>query len=86
MFLEPSSKKHLDKLKEFLAMEKLNFDKEGIISLIVQVRGNLHHFSQRSSKKKGTPFNQKDFETMAYLLMSICLMTFCNLTTGEKPK
>jgi hypothetical protein len=67
-------------------MENLNFDEEGIISLIVQVRGNLHHYSQKSSKKKGTPFNQRDFETMAYLLMTICLKTFCYLTTGEKPK
>lgn len=83
---EPSSRKHMENLKRFLKIENCPLSVEGIISLIVKVRGNLHHFSQKSSKKTGHPFNQKDFHVMAYLLMSLCIFTFCHLTTGEKPR
>jgi hypothetical protein len=83
---KPSGRKHMENLKRFLSMESCSLSVDGIISLIVKVRGNLHHFSQKSSKKTGHPFNQKDFHVMAYLLMSICIFTFCHLTTGEKPR
>ncbi|POZ87766.1 MULTISPECIES: hypothetical protein [Petrotoga] len=84
-FKNGPSKKHYKNLKSFLKLESCSYDIEGVISLIVKVRGNLHHFSQKSSKKLGHPFNQKDFETMAFLLMSICVKTYTRLTTGEKP-
>jgi len=80
------SKRHTDNLKKFLEIENFKFDNEGIIKLIVKVRGNLHHFSQKSSKLKGHPFNQNDFETMAYLLMCLCIHTFTILATGVAPK
>lgn len=79
------SKRHQDNLNEFLKIEKYQYDNAGIIKLIVKVRGNLHHFSQKSSKKKGHPLNQKDFETMAYLLFCICTYTFTELTIGTLP-
>lgn len=80
------SKRHQNNLKEFLRIENYQYDNIGIIKLIVKVRGNLHHFSQKSSKKKGHPLNQKDFETMAYLLFCICTYTFTELTAGILPK
>jgi len=80
------SKRHQNNLKEFLRIENYQYDNIGIIKLIVKVRGNLHHFSQKSSKKKGHPLNQKDFETMAYLLFCICTYTFIELTAGILPK
>lgn len=85
-FKEGPRKNHIENLKKFLKLENCSLDLEGVIFLIVKVRGNLHHFSQKSSKKMGHPFNQKDFETMAFLLMSLCLKSFCFLTTGEKPQ
>jgi len=80
------SERHLSNLKEFLKLENCELEHEGIIELIIKVRGNLHHFSQKSTKKKGHPLNQRDFETMAYLLMSICIHTFTILATGKSPK
>ncbi|NMF64913.1 hypothetical protein [Brasilonema octagenarum] len=77
---------NFDQLKKFLDMEKCEFNVDGIIELIVQVRGNLSHFSQKSSKKKGHPLNQREFRSMAYLINSICIHTFIELTTGEMPK
>lgn len=85
-FKEPNNSDNLLQIKRFLHEEKYDLSIEGIIDLIVQVRGNLSHFSQKSTKKKGHPLNQDEFRTMAYLLMSICVYTFIELTTGEMPK
>jgi hypothetical protein len=62
---------HLENIKLFIAEEHRNYDVDGLIELIVHVRGNLHHFSSKSSKRKGTPFNHQDFESMAFLLMGL---------------
>ena len=78
--------RHIIKLKEFLKKENCNFNNNGVIKLIVNIRGVLHHFSQKSPKIQGHPLNQNEFETVAFLLMGICLHTFSKLTTGEIPK
>jgi hypothetical protein len=78
--------KNLEELKEFLEMEKKTFNVDGLIELIVQIRGNLSHFSQKSSKKKGHPLNQRDFRSVALLIQTICILTFTELATGEQPK
>ncbi len=62
---------HLVNIKRFLAEEHKTYDVDGLIELIVRVRGNLHHFSSKSSKRKGTPLNQNDFESMAFFLMGL---------------
>lgn len=62
---------HLQNIQNFLREENKSFDIDGIIELIVRVRGNLHHYSGKSTKRKGTPLNQRDFESMAFLLMGI---------------
>lgn len=79
------SQRHIANLKKFLKIENCEFSNEGIIKLIVKVRGNLHHFSQKSSKMKGHPFNQNEFETIAYLMMSICINTFTKLLMEIEP-
>jgi len=62
---------HPASIKTFLDEEKLPFSVDGILELVVQVRGNLHHYSGKSTKRKGTPLNQKDFRSMAFLLMGL---------------
>lgn len=62
---------HLENIKRFTLEENKKYDVDGLIELVVQVRGNLHHFSSKSSKRKGTPLNHKDFESMAFLLMGL---------------
>jgi hypothetical protein len=66
---------HLQNIQNFLTEENKDFSIDGIIELIVQVRGNLHHYSGKSTKRKGTPINQRDFESMAFLLMGISLFS-----------
>jgi len=62
---------HQENIQNFLKEENLKFDVDGIIELIVDMRGNLHHYSGKSTKRKGTPLNQGDFESMAFLLMGL---------------
>ncbi|MBJ7297068.1 MAG: hypothetical protein JHC73_12295 [Dolichospermum sp.] len=85
-FQDKENFENLEELKEFLEMERKTFSVDGLIELIVQIRGNLSHFSQKSSKKKGHPLNQRDFRSVALLMKSICIFTFTELTTGEQPK
>ena len=85
-FQDKENFENLEELKEFLEMERKTFSVDGLIELIVQIRGNLSHFSQKSSKKKGHPLNQRDFRSVALLMKSICIFTFTKLTTGEQPK
>ncbi len=73
---------HLQSIHNFLREENLTFDIDGIIELIVQVRGNLHHYSGRSTKRIGTPLNQREFESVAYLLMSISVQSIIQAQYG----
>ncbi len=65
------SGRHKRNIKSFLLEEHKSYNVDGIIELIIKVRGNLHHFSSKSSKHTGTPLNNKDFESMAFLLLGL---------------
>lgn len=82
----PGHSDNLAQVMLFLHDERKTFSVDGIIELFVQVRGNLAHFSQKSTKKKGHAFNQFDFRGIAYLLQAVCIFTFTRLTTGEPPR
>lgn len=84
--VNPGPSDNLAQVMFFLHDERKKFSVDGIIELIVQVRGNLAHFSQKSTKKKGHAFNQSDFRGIAYLLKAVCIFTFTRLTTGETPR
>lgn len=61
--------RHAASLADFYAEEKCGDDLAGTYELLLKVRGNLHHFYARSTKRVGTPFNQEDFRTIAWLVM-----------------
>jgi hypothetical protein len=68
-------KKYEINLKKLCAEEKEDFNVEGLLNLIWKIRGNLHHYSSRSTKHLGTPFNHEDFESIAFLTMGIAYQT-----------
>jgi hypothetical protein len=70
-----TSEKHSKSILLLLAEEKIQNGIDGIIELIVAVRGRLHHYISRSSLKQATPLNQRDFESPAFLVMGIALMS-----------
>ncbi len=71
---------HLKNIQNFLLEENISFGIDGLLDLVVQVRGNLHHYSGKSTKRKGTPLNQGDFESMAYLLMGLSQFSILEAT------
>lgn len=68
-----TNKKHKTNLTKFLKERQLDYSPENIIKLIISTRGSLHHFSRKNRLQQGTPLNQKDFETIAFLLFGLAL-------------
>lgn len=68
-----TSPKHLSNIQRFCNEEKVAYDIDGLTELLQKVRGNLHHYSSRSSKHLGSPFNHEDFESIAFLVMGIAV-------------
>jgi hypothetical protein len=64
-------KEHKCKLKEFCKEEGVEYNAIGVIELLRKVRGHLHHYSRRSTKHLGTPFNQEEFECIAYFALGL---------------
>lgn len=69
-----NNKRHYDNIFQYLKIFRKNFDVDGIIFIIVRIRGQLHHYSEKSTQIKGTPFNHGEFESFAYLVMGIAAM------------
>ena len=70
--------RHKENLEKLFNDEGLDIDQEGLGKMLFRIRGKLHHYSSKSSKKQGTPFNQKDFESVALLVMhmaTVCIQT-----------
>jgi hypothetical protein len=63
--------RHSEMLKRIMGTEKCEVTVAGLRTFLFRIRGHLHHYSSRSTKPKGTPFNQRDFETVALLGMFI---------------
>jgi hypothetical protein len=63
---------HERRLGHFLQIENCGRTPMEILRFIVRMRGNLHHFSRQSTRPKGHPLNQHEFESVAFLLLTIC--------------
>jgi len=68
-----SHKKHSKQLISFLEDMGKTTSTDDIIEFLVNTRGRLHHFSRKSTLKIGTPFNQGDYETVAFFVKAIAL-------------
>ena len=73
-------------IKRYLEEENLQFDIKGIVTLIVNFRGNLHHFYMKSSKTKGHPLNQEEFRIISFLLLYLCVLLIIKLNKDLYPK
>lgn len=70
--------KHLNWTRQALKVYNKDFDIEGIIHLLVEYRGKLSHFSIGKTNMKN-PFNDRKYESLAYLAMSICIYSSIKL-------
>ena len=80
-----SDDKHKKEITLLLKGKNLQYDAEGIIVLLVEMRGHLHHFSRKSTlKQKPSPLAQQDYESLAFLMMGIAMQSI--LKEMEKNK
>ena len=61
-----TDQRHQNNIRKLCVEEKVRYDEDGLMELLQKVRGNLHHFSSKSSKHLGSPFNHEDFESIAF--------------------
>lgn len=66
--------RHTENLQRKLDEENCGFDVAGLQELLFLVRGNLHHYSRRKPRLQGTPFQQKHFETIAWVAMHLATL------------
>jgi hypothetical protein len=62
---------HRRNLSRFFEDHHIAMDVPGAQSLIVRLRGRLHHYAAGSPKLQPTPFNQAHFESPAWFLMGL---------------
>lgn len=65
--------KHRTNIQKFCVEEKVSYGIDGLINLLLKVRGNLHHYSGKSSKHVGTPFLHEDFQSIAFFAMGLTI-------------
>lgn len=68
-----NDERHLKNLTDFLDDMGKTIDVNDIIEFLVLTRGRLHHFSRKSTLKIGTPFNQRQYESIAFLAMGLAV-------------
>jgi hypothetical protein len=59
--------RHGENLRKLFEEENCEISGRGLQELLYNVRGNLHHYSSKGIKLRGTPFTQKQFESIALL-------------------
>jgi hypothetical protein len=64
---DPAEGMTKDQLEAELKTLNQPYTVEGLVKLIVETRGKLHHFSIKSTQAQGTPFNHLDYKTIALL-------------------
>lgn len=67
--------RYSNNIQRFCDEERVAYDVGGLVDLLQKIRGNLHHYSSRSSKHLGTPFTHEEFESIAFLTMGLALQT-----------
>lgn len=73
-----NDRRHFENISSYLKIYNKSFDVDGLIILIVRLRGQLHHYIGKSTQLQGTPLNHTKFESLAYLTYQIALRAILN--------
>lgn len=68
--------KHLSKMRELLSCRSWPLDSEHVVKFLVATRGVASHFSNQSTLEHGHPLNHRNYFTVAYMAMVICLHVY----------
>jgi hypothetical protein len=77
--IEQLNGKHYDWLINICKTYNKKVNIDGVIHLLVEQRGSLSHFSLASSKEQKNLFTDKDYESLAYFTMTICIYAIIRL-------
>lgn len=64
---------HYAVIKQWLGDRGLEWSPEDVLRILVRMRGDLHHFSTKRRRRSGHPLNQRSYETLSFLTMTICV-------------
>ena len=63
--------RHLVNIKDSLSKKGLQFTPEGLQTLILETRGSISHYNNRNRKAVNRPHQQRQFESVALVMMFI---------------
>lgn len=75
-----------DQLTNDLKTLNQPYSVEGLVRLIVETRGRLHHFSIASTQAQGTPFNHLDYKRMALISFKLAGDSLTHYAQNELAK
>lgn len=78
-FEKDENRKHNKWLVEICGKYNKEVNIEGIVHFLVEQRGNLSHFSLEKSAKQKNPFKDREYESLAFTAMTICLFSTIKL-------
>lgn len=70
--LKNSQLKHYEWFEEMSNKYNKEPNIESVIHIIVEQRGNLSHFSNKTPDRNKNPFKDKDFDSLAFISLMIC--------------
>lgn len=70
---------HLLFLQALLEERSWPLDFRHVIKLLVRLRGEVHHSSGKDRRRQTHPLNQKQYRTVAYLTLSICIYSIVRI-------
>jgi hypothetical protein len=73
-------------IDQFLSLARKRRDVEGVIHMLVWVRGDLHHFVNNPNKLTGSPFTHHRYETLAWFIHDVCLQVLTTEITNRHPE
>lgn len=77
--LNETKGQHYEWLEKTCKKYNKNMDVNGVIHFLVEQRGNLSHFSLTNANKQKNPFMEKDYHSLAFVAMMICIYSSVNL-------
>ncbi len=78
-YIEKIKGKHYEWLIKICKKYNKNVDRDGVIHILVEQRGNLSHFSLTNTNKQKNPFKDRDYELLAFMTMTICMFSSVKL-------
>ena len=82
----PSRTNRMLSIDELLKLVNKPKTVEGIIHLLVWVRGDLHHFVNNPKKLTGSPLTHEKFETLAMFIHDIAVSVLSDEITARFPR